>query len=100
MHMRMHMCMQMHMCMLDWWKFEIWGSPVPATALHHHRLYQRLMATQKAHAKSSCYHMCAALRPLFLGVHRAACLPKFRIRCLATERQNGRPRPPAAAHGR
>ena len=70
-------------------------SPVPGTALRHDRLTQRLMASQKAYTKSSCSHMCAALKPPSLYVHRAACrLPNFRIRRSATV--NGRPRAPAA----
>ena len=79
--------------MLDRPKFEIWGSPVPGTALRHDRLTQRLMASQKAHTKSSCSHMCAALKPPSLDVHRAACrLPNFRIRRSATERPPANPR--------
>ena len=53
------------------------------------------MASQKAYTKCSCSHMGAALNPLSLDVHRAACrLPNFRIRRSATER------PPASPSGR
>ena len=71
-------------------------SPVPGTALRHDRLTQRLMASQKAYTKSSCSHMCAALKPpslLMCTVPPAA----SQIFGFGVRRQNGRPRAPAAA---